>query len=349
MAVPFAVLEVGGTRLEIGRQIGEGARPQIQRAVAYYEDNFERMSGVPLSAAAEMAPSLLAAAERLLPQYVDELRGMAEGAIVPFAVLVLLNCGEELCCSPTRAEGHCTCLGLAGEGRTIVAHNEDWAEGEIENNVLLRITAPDGTRVLAMTTACYLPMTGMNSHGLAFAANTLYARDQEPGVPNALVRRWVLESTSREEATARALLAERARGSNHLFGQTGGRLWDVETSAERAATIEGREWLVHTNHYLADDMLDLEDSTSAGSRHRYARACELVTDGLRRGVDPVELAARVLCDHDGAPTSICCHGVSDQDTPAPTTASMIWEIEQQRMHVCAGPPCENPYRVVSVC
>jgi hypothetical protein len=199
-----------------------------------------------------------------------------------------------------------------------------------------------------MTTACYLPMTGLNSHGLAFAANTLYGRDERPGVPNALVRRWVIESATREEATARALLGARARGSNHLFGQAGGGVWDVETSAERAAIIEGREWLVHTNHYLADEMLDLDDSASEGSRLRYARACELLADGLRRGLDPVELAASVLRDHDAAPTSVCCHGVRGQDDPSPTTASMIWEIEEQRMHVCAGPPCENPYRVVSL-
>jgi isopenicillin-N N-acyltransferase-like protein len=348
MAIPFDFLDVSGSHREIGRQIGEGARLQIERCIAAYEGDFELQTGMSLSAAEEATLPLLAAAERVVPQYVEELRGLAEGAAVPFSSLLLLNCGEELYCPATPHRRHCTSLALAAEGQTIVAHNEDWAAQDIENNVLIRITTPDHIRILAMTTACFLPMTGLNSHGLAFAANTLYAEDQRPGVPNALVCRWALEAATREEAIARVLLPTRSRGSNHLFGRTGGVLWDVETSAQRAAVIEGTGWLVHTNHYVADEMLDLEGSSSEGSRHRYARAHKLLSDRVREAPDPVALAADVLRDHHGAPTSICCHGGSGSDAPSPTTASMIWEIEKGLMHVCAGPPCRNPYRVFSL-
>ena len=30
----------------------------------------------------------------------------------------------------------------------------------------------------------------------------------------------------------------------------------------------------------------------------------------------------------------------------PTVASMIWELEERLMHVCAGRPCEQPYSSV---
>jgi hypothetical protein len=398
VGVPFDLLEVAGSYREIGRQIGEGARPLIERAVASYEADFESFAGMSLSVAEALTPPLLAAAERSLPQCVEELRGMAEGAAVPFSRLVLLNCGEELTCSPSLETGHCTSLALAGAGRTIVAHNEDWEARDIENQLLLRITVPSGTRILTMTTAGLLAMTGLSSHGLAFGANTVYARDEEadasaddapvddvpaddalsgapdeasgaasrdtvpgaplaalrPGVPNSLVCRWMLEAPTRGEATARALLSERARGSNHLCGQAGGGIWDVETSAARAVVIEARagidgwEWLAHTNHYLADAMRGVEASTSVGSRSRYSRACELLVDGLSRDADPVSLAADVLRDHENAPTCICGHGGEGADAPSPTTASMIWELEELRMHVCAGPPCENPYHVVAL-
>ncbi len=395
MGVPFDLLEVAGSYREIGRQIGEGARRLIERRVALFEADFERFAGgMSLSTAEALTRPLLAAAERRLPQYVEELRGLAEGAAVPFSRILLMNCGEELTCTLPPEPGHCTSLALAGEGRTVVAHNEDWEEQDIAHQVLLRIAAPDGTRILAMTTAGLLAMTGLNSHGLAFGANTVYARGGaarttpaddaparragrragrgvrheapgevpagaplaalRPGVPNSLVCRWMLEAPTRGEATARALLSERARGSNHLCGQAGGRIWDVETSASRAAVIEGGavtdgwEWLAHTNHYLADEMLEVEGSTSAGSRLRHARACELLSDGLGRGVDPVGLAGAVLRDHANAPTSICGHGGEGPDAPSPTTASMVWELEERRLHICAGPPCENPYRVVAL-
>jgi len=403
VGVPFDPLEVAGSYREIGRQIGEGARVLIERRVALFEADFERFAdGVSLSTAEALTQPLLAAAERRLPQYVEELRGLAEGAAAPFARILLMNCGEELTCTLPPEPGHCTSLALAGAGRTVVAHNEDWEEQDIAHQVLLRIAAPDGTRILAMTTAGLLAMTGLNSHGLAFGANTVYAREEgtdapagdapagdvpagdvpagappgapgeasgaasggtlhgaplaalRPGVPNAFVCRWMLEAPTRGEATARAVLPERARGSNHLCGQAGGRIWDVETSAARAAVIEGGavtdgwEWLAHTNHYLADEMLELEGSTSVGSRLRHARECRLLRESLGRDTDPVELAGGVLRDHANAPTSICGHGGEGPDAPSPTTASMVWELEERRMHICAGPPCENPYRVVAL-
>ena len=188
----------------------------------------------------------------------------------------------------------------------------------------------------------------MNSHGIAFVGNTVYARDERAGVPNSFKHRWMLEAADREEADARACMPGRARGSNHLFAQAGGQIWDIETSAERAAVIEVGDWLAHANHFTADEMLDVERSDSKGSRHRLARARELVAAGVERGDDPVELVASVLRDHANAPTSICAHPVADDPDHGPTTGSLIFELEERRMHVCAGRPCENPYRVVSL-
>ncbi|RPI30174.1 MAG: hypothetical protein EHM52_03745 [Actinomycetota bacterium] len=210
MGVPFDLLEVAGSYREIGRQIGEGARSLIERRVALFEADFERFTGgISLSTAEALTRPLLAAAERRLPQYVEELRGLAEGAAVPFSRVLLLNCGEELTCTLPPEPGHCTSLALAGEGRTVVAHNEDWEEQDIAHQVLLRIAAPDGTRILAMTTAGLLAMTGLNSHGLAFGANTVYAReegaDAPPGVPAAAT------DEAPDEAPAGAPLSARRR------------------------------------------------------------------------------------------------------------------------------------------
>ena len=155
-------------------------------------------------------------------------------------------------------------------GHTVVGHNEDWIEDDIENMVVFDVTVADGTRFLALSGAAYLPSCAINSHGLAFGGNSVYATDDRPGVPNAFVHRWKLEARTRAEADARATLAGRARGSNHLTAQVGGLVWDIETSATRHAVIEangrggldatggegepvaapeGAVWLAHTNHY----------------------------------------------------------------------------------------------------
>jgi hypothetical protein len=40
--------------------------------------------------------------------------------------------------------------------------------------------------------------------------------------------------------------------------------------------------------------------------------------------------------------------VPDDPEDGPTTGSVIIELEERRMHVCAGRPCENAYQVVSL-
>jgi isopenicillin-N N-acyltransferase-like protein len=350
------LIEVGGSHREIGRQIGEAASERVGRSLAYYEENIEWLAGMSFAAAEERALVLLRHAERELPQYVEELAGLAEGAGVPFERLLVLNCGEEILCAerpPAAGSGpqppdRCTCLALAAPGRTIVGHNEDWVEDDIENMVLLTITAPDGTRILALTGAAYLPMCGVNAHGIAFYGNTLYACDERPGVPNAFKHRWLLEATTRGEADARARMVGRARGSNHLNARAGGEIWDVEVSAERDATIEADDWLVHTNHFTSPQLQDVERSESVGSRLRLRRGRELVAAGLARGDDPFDIVAAVLADHANVPTSICAHHVPDDPAHGPTTGSVIIELEERRLHVCAGRPCENAYRVVSL-
>lgn len=360
--VPFPLIEVSGTYREIGRGVGEAARERVRRSVAYYEAHIEWLAGLSFSAAEERAIGLLPFAERELPQHVEELRGVAEGAGVPFEKLLVLNCGEEILCAPrpdaergpAAPPDRCTCLALASPGRTLVGHNEDWVEDDVENMVLLAIRVPDGTRILALTGAAYLPMCGVNSHGLAFYGNTLYAKDERPGVPNAFKHRRLLEARTREEADAWACLPGRARGSNHLNAQAGGAIWDVEVSAGRAVTLQAEAagaagaWLVHTNHFTAPELQDVERSVSVGSRLRLARGRELVTAGLARGGDPFDIVAAALRDHANRPTSICAHPVAGDPEHGPTTGSVIVELEERRMHVCAGRPCENPYRVLSL-
>jgi isopenicillin-N N-acyltransferase-like protein len=348
VAVSLPRIEASGSNREIGRRIGEAAREQIRRSVAHYEENIEWLAGMTFAQAEERSLALLSHAEHDLPQYVDELAGMAEGAGLPLSKLLVLNCGEEILCAPRPDAGHCTCLALASPGRTVVGHNEDWIEDDIQNMVLLDLTVPDGTRILALTGASYLPMCGVNSHGIAFYGNTMYAHDERLGVPNIFKHRWMLEAASREEADLRACMSGRARGSNHLFAQAGGQIWDIEVSAERSAVIETDDWLVHTNHYTADELLEVERSDSAGSRERLARGRELVVAGLQAGDDQLALVASVLRDHANAPASICAHPVPDDPEDGPTTGSVIIELEERRMHVCAGRPCENAYQVVSL-
>jgi hypothetical protein len=53
----------------------------------------------------------------------------------------------------------------------------------------------------------------------------------------------------------------------------------------------------------------------------------------------------VLCDHENAPFSICDHWEDDDPDPdqSVTTASMIWEPAEARVHIALGQPCQGGY------
>ena len=162
---------------------------------------------------------------------------------------------------------------MTGE-RHLVGHNMDWYVVDVDKNVLFDLTTPDGTRIVTIAGVPYLPILGMNSHGVAYVGNSVYCNDGRPGVPNVFVRRWALEARSLEEAAARAAMPVRARGSNHLFGDREGRIWDLETSAHAAVLTEHEGYAAHTNHYVAPAMDVYEGSHSSESR---------TAPGVRRG------------------------------------------------------------------
>jgi isopenicillin-N N-acyltransferase-like protein len=364
LSIPYLEIEARGGHREIGRQIGEAARHLIVAGIAYYEEHHEAMGGPSFAAAQEECLAYLAPARRALPGVVAELEGMAEGADVLLGRLLVPNLGEELTCNsdpaadlPTQLPrfahtGHCTTVAVRAGGSCLLGHNEDWWAGDVDKNVLLRITTDDGTRILAMTSACLLPPTGINSHGVATGGNTVYANDQRVGVPNNFIRRHLLESRSLADARERCLLPTRARGSNHLFVDASGALLDVETSATSAALIEGGDRLVHTNHFVDPAMTGYDLSTSTGTRRRLARAAALLDQGLAQGDDPRELLQTILSDHDGDADAMSICGHPDPSVPLGerdmTTASMIWDPRALTVEVCAGPPCENERRLFTL-
>ena len=367
MAIPFVYVRAGGSYREIGRQVGEAARPQIEASVAFYADNFEALSGgLAFGEAERQAAAYLRFARAYTPQGVEELEGMAEGAGVPFMALLVPNCGEEFTASeptvgsrpePTvgsppelRLAPGCTAVAIVSEGRHVVGHNMDWYVVDAVNNVLFDLTVNDGTRLLAFAGAAYLPIVGLNSHGIGNLSNAVHSTDNLVGVPNVFVRRSTMEDASLEAAREHGLLAARARGTNQFFADTAGRLWDVESSAGASAFADhsARGYMAHTNHYVAPEMAPFEGSDYEESRTRLNTAEIMLAEGLGRGDDPVELVARILRCHEPRSEECIC-GHPDLSEPLAeqgmTVGSIICDLDERRLYACAGTPCDNPYQV----
>jgi isopenicillin-N N-acyltransferase-like protein len=365
MGIPFVYVQARGSYRELGRAVGEGARDAIHASVAFFRDNFSAMTQGRLSfaEAERLALAYAEEARRWTPRHLEELEGVAEGAGLPLSQLLVPNCGEEFTADAAgeggqralapggpRGGDHCTAVAVAAGGRHVIGHNMDWYVVDAPNNVMFDLTVPDGTRLMGVAGAPYLLMIAMNSRGVGNVSNSVHSNDNRVGVPNAFVRRASLEGVSLEAARDRGLLDARARGTNHFFADTHGRLWDIETSATASAFMDHSSagYMAHTNHYVAAEMAPFEAATYEESPIRLATAEVILAEGIARGDDPVELVARALRCHDPAPEQAIC-GHPDESEPlaeqSMTVGSMICDLDERRAYVCAGPPCENPYQM----
>jgi len=98
MAISFPHIQATGSYRELGRAVGEGARDQVAAAIAFYQEHFLAMAGITFAEAERQALAYLPYAQRYVPQYVDELEGMAEASGLPFIQLLVPNCAEEFTC-----------------------------------------------------------------------------------------------------------------------------------------------------------------------------------------------------------------------------------------------------------
>ena len=364
--IRFVAFEVRVTEsyLDAGRAYGETYAADIERQIAAYEPVFDLLGMGSEVVARRAQERVLPATEHAFPDYVDELRGRAEGAGVAFPHLFSLSCIEEVWSwvGPDKmreleelAAGHspgdhCTTFALRRGGRTLIGHNEDWNAVDLDTTMLMHdVTVPNGTRFLSLQFVGLLPWSGLNSYGLAITANTLPPNDASAGAANAIVLRRLLECRSLEEAWDCMRLPSRGMGSYVLAADADGRAWAMETSAKRSARRTVGAWTAETNHFMDETMVDLRSQpVSEDSQGRLARATELIGAGMATDEDIFQLAWRVLTDHRAtAGRTICAHPQDSVPEPLQmaTIATTVYEPGEGRLWVAPAPPCKHEPQV----
>jgi isopenicillin-N N-acyltransferase-like protein len=319
MIEPFPLVEVSGTPRERGRQYGRLAAGRIARGVEHYATQLAAMS-CDWPTIRGLVHDSLPRIEAFEPAYVEEMRGIAEGAGLDFEAIVLLNARTEILkLGATRdrripAPDNCTGVVALPEAtaarRVIHAQNWDWKAECAETAVVLSIRREDGPDLLTFTEAGGLARSGFNAAGIAITANYLECdRDyRQTGVPLALIRRKVLESEHLALAMRAVYATPKSGANNMMVSHAGGVAIDFECAPDETFQVHPEHGLlVHANHWVSPVALaKLKDTGIANTPctlYRDVRVRALLAP--QAGTLTREAVKAALFDDFASPWSVC--------------------------------------------
>jgi hypothetical protein len=359
------VVTVSGSPRERGRIHGETLRYEIGEVMARTKDGLQEASGLPADEYVDRflaETNFLPAIERWTPDLLEEVRGIAEGADLPFREVYAYQLVDEqwIFTRQLREQRelagaeHCTALGAFDrpDGPPILAQNMDLPKYYDGAQVLLRVQdAGSGVDALVLTVAGLIVTTGVNSRGVGCCCNTVsQLASSRDGLPVAFIVRHVLAQTSRADAERFVRSIHHASGQNYTIGDPGG-IVSLECSATRVAAFAPLPSRVyHTNHPVVND--DLEARPDGGS----ASIPDPIT-GRQRTNTEIRFEAAGAALHDAAEVtvdtakgilsnreSLVC-AMRETEIPSFTFGSVVMVLSAPPvMHLAPGPPAVTEYR-----
>jgi isopenicillin-N N-acyltransferase-like protein len=320
--LPAPFIDISGAPRERGRQYGEQAQARIKRGIEHYTAQLEthKLDWADIRAIVDTYEPTIAAFE---PLYIDEMKGIAEGAGVEFAAVVLLNARTEVLkladrwhkgqpaeIDPDGCTGVAVMPEASASGRVIHAQNWDWKAECAETAVVVRVRRTDGPDVLTFTEAGGLARSGMNAAGISITANYLQSdRDyKQVGVPLALLRRKALEQERLALAMRIVYATPKSASNNVMVSQAKGIAIDFECAPDETFQVHPQRGLiVHANHFQSSVALSkLKDTGIAStpdSLYRDIRVRQLLEPHIGR-ITRDHVKAALFDDYE-SPWAVC--------------------------------------------
>lgn len=301
--------------------------------------------------------------EKHSPDLVEEMRGIADGAVLSFEEILYLNSFLEL--EDLRAPGlggsilpdalwGCTTFNItpqaSADGRAYIGQTYDMEKHYEKFLCILRIRQEDGPDMLMLTFAGILGLCGLNSAGVGAVINKVVATDARPGVIYPCIMRKALASKRIGDALGQVIYSPRASGINYQLTGSGV-AFCAETSAAYYELLEIDGSIAHTNHYLGRAMRQFETPNWLSHGGTMVRL-QVATNFLQkhRGSLTPELLQELTCDHTNHPRSICAHGFPNEpeNTAFHTSFGVVMNPEAGWFEACSGNPCESAYQRYSL-
>lgn len=243
------IIEVNASsHYEAGKQVGIKTR-KIQQS--FYA---KLIPEYPWDVMVQRSLPFLEVTEHVFPQFVSELRGLAEGIGIPFERVWAIQCRDEIL--GQKQNERCSSIFIRSPGGWIVGHNEDdfWSGFSKEEARDLYFLV---RKTIAGNSIFYLGFPFMiggetisvHSSGTVQTINTLHHRDIQVGVPRNIIARALCETDSYD--AVRAILSDTKRASGYCHTLLiDGTLSCIESTEKSFEFIPTSDRFMHTNHYL---------------------------------------------------------------------------------------------------
>jgi isopenicillin-N N-acyltransferase like protein len=366
----YPSVHVSGDALSRGRQYGEAARTRILASVELYRDAFLYDAALDWAAVRELASAFVEPIGSVYPNYLTEMKGIAEGANLDLLDVLAINVRSEVKIaamakqarsqSPSALMDGCTTVAAApratASGHTLLAQNWDWYEACEDTAVILEVEQSDGPNYVTVVEAGLLAKTGFNANGVGVVTNLL-ASDRDagtPGIPYHICLRAILDAEHIVDALSKVQASFRSSSANYMIADPDGlpvvvEAWPGDYSALTLIEPDREGWLVHTNHFVSSQFpcKDVGRWAIPGSPFRLWRAREAVAS-LAEPATPASIGAVLTHHFSSRSVSTCLHPIPDAERleRGSTVVSVVMDLDERRMWVADGPPCEHPFREI---
>jgi isopenicillin-N N-acyltransferase like protein len=362
----FPFISVSGNPHERGLQYGRQAAERVRGSARLYGQTLVNL-GYSEQARARLIDFFSKEIGNFAPHYIDEMRGIAEGAGVDFQDIVMINARTEVLAKARAekvkqadAEPGDGCTGAlvlperSANGNLLHGQNWDWRAECVETSVVLRVRNDNGPDFLTFVEAGGLARSGFNSAGVSITANYLESdRDfKQLGVPLSLIRRKVLEQEIFSLAMKAVAATPKSCSNNIMLGMAQGFGIDFEcTTNESFPIYPGADNLiVHANHWMSpvalSKLVDLGISQSPDSHYRDWRVRKLLNARDKLGRQDLKNA---FFDDFGLPYSVCRPPrLGSHDNLSATVAMVIMEPAAGEMEVAPLPALNRVFTCYSL-
>jgi len=288
----FPIFEVeAGNYYDLGFAIGQRFAENIQQAMIRQADLDAIIANIISIDSVYFYENLLAKAEELFPDFVDEIRGTSDGSGIEFETLMRLNMFGDIIALyyglvgktgmdiPSSLLG-CSTVSYNYNGNQYLSHNEDGMAALHDLMSVIKVSLQDKPDFINL----YYPgllcgvAPSMNDVGLAYSGNYIQSAAGVPnGVPHLFIFRALLEAESVDEAisiientlTCNALHVNIASGIEN-------RVVSVEKAENTAVVHEVEGLYAHTNHFVQDAMLGFPTADDETTVERYTTLMGLI-------------------------------------------------------------------------